>query len=194
SGGGPHALACAASPSKRVVAAAALASPAPYPSNGLDWLSGQGEDNITEFKASMEGPEMLTEYLEPQREGLLNARPEEMVELMRSLLPPVDEEVMLGQLGVFLAKNMKDGIRPGISGWREDDLAFVKDWGFDPSDVSVPLLLWQGRHDKMVPFSHGEWLSRRIRGVDARLTADDGHLTLFEHRIPETHAWLLKHF
>lgn len=193
SGGGPHALACAVLLPRRVAAAASLASPAPYPSPGLDWLAGQGEDNVAEFTASMAGPEKLSAYLEPLREGLLAASPGEVVTMMESLIPPVDKEVMAGELGLFLVSNMRAGLSRGISGWRDDDMAFVTDWGFRPSAASVPILLWQGRHDKMVPFAHGQWLSERISGADARLTAEDGHLTLLERRVPETHAWLLKY-
>ncbi|MDG6990277.1 MAG: alpha/beta hydrolase [Nitrososphaerota archaeon] len=193
SGGGPHALACAVLLPRRVAAAASLASPAPYPSPGLDWLAGQGEDNVAEFTASMAGPEKLSAYLEPLREGLLAASPGEVATMMESLIPPVDKEVMAGELGLFLVSNMRAGLSRGIAGWRDDDMAFVADWGFRPSAASVPILLWQGRHDKMVPFAHGQWLSERISGAEARLTAEDGHLTLLERRVPETHAWLLKY-
>ena len=194
SGGGPHALSCAALLPKRVVAAASLASPAPYPSPGLDWLDGQGKDNVEEFGAAMAGPDELSRYLAPNRAQLLEAKPEEIARMLESLLPPVDRAAFTGEFGRYLASNMKEGLRPGYEGWKEDDLAFVSDWGFSPSDVSVPLLLWQGRHDKMVPFAHGSWLSKHIRGAEARLSSDDGHLTLYLNRVPETHAWLLKHF
>lgn len=194
SGGGPHALACAALLPGRVAAAASLASPAPYPSRGLDWLKGQGADNVSEWKAVLAGPEQLDRYLEPQRAALLKVRPEELAQVMESLIPPVDKAALSGGLGAYMASNMQEGLRPGYEGWKEDDLAFLSGWGFKPSDVSVPLLLWQGRHDRMVPFAHGQWLAKRIRGAEARLSPDDGHLTLFERRVPETHAWLLKHF
>jgi len=194
SGGGPHALACAALLSHRVVAAASLASPAPYPSPGLAWLSGMGEDNVSEFKAAMAGPEQLSRFLEPRRAELLKATPIEIAQLWESILPPVDKAVLAGKLGPSLASSLKRGLRKGYEGWKDDDLAFVSDWGFEPSDVSVPLLLWQGKHDKMVPFAHGQWLAEHIKGVEPRLSPDDGHLTLFERRVTETHAWLLKHF
>ena len=58
----------------------------------------------------------------------------------------------------------------------------------------MPVLLWQGTQDLFVPFAHGEWLAARIPGVDARLSDDDGHLTLLQNRIPEVHAWLIERF
>jgi len=193
SGGGPHALGCAALLRDRVVATASLASPAPYPSEGLDWLGGQGEDNVTEFRASMAGPEELDRFLKPMRAQLIQAEPEDIAKIMESLLPQVDKAVLSGEIGRYLALNMKEGLRTGHEGWKEDDLAFISGWGFSPSDVKAPLLLLQGKHDKMVPYAHGEWLAENIHGAEARLSEDDGHLTLYE-RVGEAHGWLLKHF
>lgn len=194
SGGGPHAIACAALVGERLVATAALASPAPYPSPGLDWIAGQGEDNVAEFTASLEGPEKLDAFLKSESDQLLNANTEDMAKVMDSILPPVDKAVLSGELGTFMAESTKEGIRLGYEGWKEDDIAFISDWGFDLSKISSPLLLWQGTDDKMVPYSHGKWLSEHIPGVEARLLSGEGHLTLYERKIPETHEWLLNHF
>src|SRR5258705_1257490 len=53
SGGGPHALACAALMPDRIRGAATLASVAPYPADGLDYLADTGEENIAEFNAAL---------------------------------------------------------------------------------------------------------------------------------------------
>jgi pimeloyl-ACP methyl ester carboxylesterase len=51
SGGGPHVLACAALLPALVVAAAALASPAPYGAEGLDWFADIGQDKVVDARS-----------------------------------------------------------------------------------------------------------------------------------------------
>jgi pimeloyl-ACP methyl ester carboxylesterase len=94
----------------------------------------------------------------------------------------------------FILDNTRAGIAPGWSGWFDDEEAFVRPWGFDLSSIGVPVLHWQGEQDQMVPFGHGVWLSQHISGVESRLSAEDGHLTLYGQRIPEVHAWLLERY
>jgi pimeloyl-ACP methyl ester carboxylesterase len=105
-------------------------------------------------------------------------------------LTDVDAREIRGPLGAYLLDCVRDGASVSADGWIDDDLEFVRPWGFDPADITVPVLLWQGRQDAMVPYGHGEWLADRIPGVDARLTETDGHLTLITDRIPEVHEWL----
>jgi pimeloyl-ACP methyl ester carboxylesterase len=64
SGGGPHALACAALLPGLVAAAAVLASPAPYPAEGLDYLAGMGEDNVAGFRAALKSREVHEQFVE----------------------------------------------------------------------------------------------------------------------------------
>jgi pimeloyl-ACP methyl ester carboxylesterase len=193
SGGGPHALAAAALLPDRVVAAASLASVAPYDAEGLDFFGGMGEQNVEEFSVIFQGEEAHRASMEQQRGELLAAKPEDVVGMWQTLLGPADREVATGEFAAALLDHMRAGIGPGGDGWLDDDLAFVSPWGFDVASIRIPVLLWHGEQDKFVPFAHGVWLAGRIPGVDARLSAEDGHLTLFERRVPEVHAWLLEH-
>jgi pimeloyl-ACP methyl ester carboxylesterase len=191
SGGGPHALACAALLPDLVVATAALASPAPYPADGLDWFAGMGKDNIDEFNAALEGKDMLVDYIEAQAPGMLNADPNTLVKALRSLLCQPDVEVLTEEFAGFLLKSIREGIEARRNGWVDDDIAFTTPWGFELDQIRIPVLLMHGEQDQMVPISHGKWLASRITNVVARLLADDGHLTLSANRIPDVHAWLL---
>jgi pimeloyl-ACP methyl ester carboxylesterase len=65
-----------------------------------------------------------------------------------------------------------------IEGWLDDDLAFLADWGFALDEISVPITIWQGRDDLMVPFSHGQWLAGHVPGAVAHLEDGEGHLSI----------------
>jgi pimeloyl-ACP methyl ester carboxylesterase len=192
SGGGPHALACAALLPERVLAAASLAGVAPYDAVGLDWLSGMGQANVEEFAAAVDGEQALRGYLAAEREGILASTPETIAAALESLLPPVDAELLTGDWAEYLHELAGDGLRYDFSGWLDDDLAFVREWGFDLADVSVPVLLMQGALDLMVPMAHGRWLADHLPAADVVLSSDDGHLTLLA-QIDRTHDWLMKH-
>jgi pimeloyl-ACP methyl ester carboxylesterase len=191
SGGGPHALACAALLPERVVAAASLASVAPYPAEGLDWFAGMGEANVAEFGLTLEGRDALEPFLRHERDAMLAAGPAGLAEAMRTLLSPADHAVFTGETADYMFEAFRAGNEERLDGWLDDDLAFAKPWGFELEQIDVPVLLWQGAEDRFVPFAHGEWLARRTPAVDARLSHDDGHLTLLVRRLGEVHGWLV---
>ena len=116
------------------------------------------------------------------------------MDALETLLSPVDRAVLTGYFASYVVESTRVGIGERRDGWIDDDLAFAKPWGFDVAEIGVPVEVWQGRQDRFVPYAHGEWLAARIPGVDARLSDEDGHLSLSERRMPEVHAWLLERF
>jgi pimeloyl-ACP methyl ester carboxylesterase len=179
SGGGPHSLACAALVPDRVLACTAVASVAPRDAAGLDWSAGMGPENIEEFGAAETGPDALERFLERDAQGLREATSaDELIETMAGLLPPVDREALSGDYAEATIESMHRSVSTGIWGWFDDDMAFLKDWGFSLGAIEAPVAVWQGRHDKMVPFGHGEWLAAHTAGARPRLLDDHGHLSI----------------
>jgi pimeloyl-ACP methyl ester carboxylesterase len=177
SGGGPHALACAARlPGVR--AALVVAGVAPYGAEGLDFLAGMGEDNVTEFGAALEGEAALRPFLEGFAEQLRVIEPDQIVTAMASLLPDVDRAVLTTEFAADVARSFHTGLRDGVDGWLDDDLAFTRPWGFDLDEVKVPTFIWQGSLDLMVPFAHGRWLAAHVPGAVAHLEEGEGHLSV----------------
>ena len=178
SGGGPHALACAALLPDRVLGAATIAGVAPYGAEGLDWTAGMGEENRIEYPLAAEDPAASLEWLRPRADALATVRAEGIVEELRTLLSDVDVGEVTGEFGEYLAAGFRDAFRHGPWGWFDDDQAFVHDWGFDLASIRVPVFVWQGRQDLMVPITHGEWLSRHIPTARVHLYEEHGHLSL----------------
>lgn len=185
SGGGPHALACAGLLPDRVEAAATIAGVAPYDAEGLDWTAGMGEDNRIEYPLAATDPDAHLEWMRPVAEAMATITPDRIVSEIRSLISVVDESSLTGEFGEWLAAVFRSAFRGGPWGWRDDDLAFVAPWGVDLGAVSVPVSIWQGRHDLMVPFAHGEWLAAHVRGARSQLRPEHGHLSLLVGAIGE---------
>jgi pimeloyl-ACP methyl ester carboxylesterase len=151
SGGGPHALACAARLADRVDAALIIAGVAPYQAEGLDWMAHMGEENVIEFSKALEGEAALRPFLDGAREQLRQAAAADLVAALSGLLPGVDRAVITGQVGDGddMAANFHEGLRNGVDGWLDDDLAFVKPWGFSLAEVGcrqccgrAPRIVW----------------------------------------------------
>jgi hypothetical protein len=69
-------------------------------------------------------------------------------------------------------------------------MAFRSLWGFDPASVSVPVRLWHGSKERVVPIPHGRWLAAAVPYAQAAFSDEDGHLTVAAYRIGEVHDWL----
>lgn len=48
-----------------------------------------------------------------------------------------------------------------------------------------------GHRDQFVPVLHGQWSSTHMPGVDAELSQDEGHFTLWVGKFGVLHRWLL---
>ncbi|WP_205862098.1 alpha/beta fold hydrolase [Planosporangium thailandense] len=178
SGGGPHALACATVLAGRCMAAATLGGVAPYTAEGLDWTAGMGADNIEEFGAAVSGEPALTEYLRAQEEVLGRVTGAEVADALGDLVSEVDRRQLTGGFADYLAESFRIAVTAGIAGWRDDDLAFIRKWGFDLRG-GCPVAVWQGDQDRMVPYAHGRWLAANVPGARAHLLPGHGHLSLF---------------
>jgi pimeloyl-ACP methyl ester carboxylesterase len=180
SGGGPHALACAALLPVRCLAAATIAGVAPYDSPGLDWVAGMAEENHEEFRAALAGEADLTAFLDRESGSLRDISAAGVADGLGGLVSETDKAALTGALADYLAAALRAAVTPGIDGWRDDDLAFTRDWGLslDALGHATPVAIWQGDQDRMVPETHGSWLAANIPLAQARFRPGEGHLSL----------------
>lgn len=183
SGGGPHALACAALLPDRCKAAVSLAAVAPFGVPDLDWTAGMADENVEEFSVALQGEEVLRPYLAAYVEQFSEITAEDLIASLGGLISEVDHAAMTVELADWMARSLQRAAEDGLDGWIDDDLAFAKPWGFDTEAIDAAVAVWQGRQDVMVPFAHGEWLSAHISTSTPRLLNDEGHISLLARRM-----------
>lgn len=181
SGGGPHVLACAALLPDRVVRAVCVVGVAPYGPPGLEdaeWFAGMDEQNVKEERKALEGEAALTPHLEE-----LQKQAEERVAVDPSTILADFElsesdraQLARPEVMQVITEATNEQAANGVGGWVDDDLAFLKPWGFDVGAVAVPVLIRYGLTDVLVPPAHGEWLAANVPGCLVEVETSAGHL------------------
>jgi pimeloyl-ACP methyl ester carboxylesterase len=184
SGGGPHTLACAALLPDRVIGAATIAGAAPHDQD-LDWTDGMGDENIEEMGLAVRGADALAPFLEHEAEEIRESTSEDLLAILGDLVSPPDRAALTGEYAAESHSSLLEAVSTGIWGWLDDDLAFVRSWGFSLDEIRVPVSIWQGREDRFVPPAHGEWLAAHVPGARPHLVAGEGHISLSRNRYGE---------
>ena len=124
------------------------------------------------------GPRRSQKWLTSNGAPALAASAAEIADSLGDLVPDVDRAAMTGEFADYLAASFHQAGRQGVRGWRDDDLLLLEPWPFDIAAIGVPVAVWQGEADRMVPFDHGRWLVDRLANPVAHLEAGEGHISL----------------
>ena len=173
SGGGPHALACAALLPERVSAAVTLAGIAPFTTE-FDWFAGMAAPD--DIRAAFEG-------------RAARAHRAEVGEFDPASFIAADYAALDGEWK-SLGEDVGRSAQWGDDGLIDDDVAFARPWGFDLAEVTVPVLVVQGGLDRVVPARHGEWLARGIHSSQLWMRPDDGHVSVLS-AVPDALDWIM---
>jgi pimeloyl-ACP methyl ester carboxylesterase len=189
SGGGPHALACAALLPERLTRAAVLVGIAPRGAEGLDWYDGMTRSNVLEHMEAAKGYEGLAAMTEAFAEAV-RADPASLLTRLQTDMPDPDLRVVADHgIRAMLLKTYTEALRTSAHGWIDDALAFCSPWGFDPATVTVPILLWHGASDNFSPVSHARWLANRIPTAAVVVQAGAAHFGALDV-LPDILRWV----
>ena len=190
SGGGPHALACAARLGDRIARCACVVSPAPFDADGLDWLDGMSALNVEEFARALAGETAYRPLAEQlARNAVAAAERGALAVADDYALAESDRAVLAAQARspghLFRTKAAYTG---GIDGCVDDVIAFTRPWNFDVGSIRVPVSIWYGPDDALCPWAHTDWLLQHIPGAEAR-ELPGGHV-LDQASLYRLYAWL----
>ncbi|MFC8075549.1 alpha/beta fold hydrolase [Streptomyces sp. NPDC057307] len=173
SGGGPHALACAALLPERVTGVVCLAGIAPY-TEDFDWYEGMTSPGG--LRAAADGREARELFAATD-------------EFDSSCFTSADFAALDGEWSSLGADAGKAG-QAGPDGLIDDDVAFATAWGFDLAEVTAPVLLAQGSLDRVVPPAHAGWTLAALPRAELWVRPEDGHISVLDV-CPSAMDWLM---
>jgi pimeloyl-ACP methyl ester carboxylesterase len=196
SGGGPHVLACAALVSDRVIRATCAVGIAPLGSPGLErdaFLDGMDPENVKEFGWAEAGEGVLSVELEREHAAMRERIAEDPSTILGNFDLSESDKAQLTRPEVHqvIRESVPEQAVNGVWGWVDDDLAFLRPWGFDVRDISVPVLVEYGETDVLVPAAHGAWLAANVPDCVVKIDNEAGHMGSDpEREIVENVQWL----
>jgi pimeloyl-ACP methyl ester carboxylesterase len=172
SGGGPHALACAALSPERVTGVVCLAGMAPY-TGRADWFEGMIDPGGPQ--AALDGRDARARYAET-------------AEFDERSFTAADYDILAGAWK-SLGEDAGHAGTTWPDGLIDDDVAFVKPWGFELAQVDAPALVVQGGEDRVIPAAHAQQLLRGCPRAELWLRPRDGHISVLA-AVPLAMDWL----
>lgn len=178
SGGGPHAAACAHVIPERLTGVALVSSMAPTRRPG--GLNGVGPIMRLAFHLGRLAPWSLRPLIgrlsnpgrDPGRFLLGNTQ----------RLCPSDRRLLARPaIRQMLAADFRESARQGVGGYAQDVIVFSRPWGFRLEEIGIPVHLWHGACDTILPLAMGQYLAQAISDVRARFVPDGGHFLVLEH-------------
>jgi pimeloyl-ACP methyl ester carboxylesterase len=176
SGGGPHALATTMMSGSK--GAITLAGVGEYGAPDLDFLAGMGPENEEEFGEALKGEAEISAWMDKNAVPFKDVTDNEIREALGGLIGDVDKKALDGVIADEYATATRKGLAVSFDGWIDDDIAFVQPWGFALADITVPVHIWQGDDDFMVPHAHSYWLEKHIPTGKLNFVPGHGHISL----------------
>ena len=190
SGGGPHAINMTRD--SRCRGAITLAGVGEWGNADLDFLEGMGPENHEEFGAAVAGESAIEDWMQTNVPAFANVQGADLIASFGGLIGDADKAALTPDVAEVDAASFRRALSVSYYGWLDDDLAFVQPFGFDLSQVSKPVLVWQGDDDFMVPKSHSQWLADHIPTAKLNFVPGHGHISLGESYRPEIIAQALE--
>jgi pimeloyl-ACP methyl ester carboxylesterase len=177
--GGPLALAAGARLPDRIVGVGTIASIAPIDGAGLE---GMGERSFLEL--ARRDPDELRAQMKDLAASMRQDPATASLSMIGPLLNDADIEFTLRpEVNPFMMADLAESARADYAGYADDCIAQVADWGFDLTDVSVPVRLAHGTDDRIIPIRHSRYLADVLPKASFTEHQGDGHISVLCHLV-----------
>jgi pimeloyl-ACP methyl ester carboxylesterase/AcrR family transcriptional regulator len=182
SGGGIYALACAALIPERITCVVTTGCPAPLDRPGA--LTGMEFTNEAGLWLEEKTPRLLEGGMQLLG-SLVKRYPTYFVDRLRRGSPPPDQQVLsTSWVRLTTIATLRESLRTGPCGYNEDLRILTRPWGFAPENIRLPVHLWHGEIDAVIPLHHARYLASVIPGATLTICPGEAHMLLWNH-LPE---------
>lgn len=177
SGGGPYGLALLAKLLERIAAASLVCPLGPLFRKDLvqamHWPARLG------FVSAQQVP-WLTKLVYGDVFGpFMRAYPSVALSLLTVAIPSADRAILARkEINKVVCDSIREALRPGTKGALRDFHLYSHPWGFDPCDITAPIVIWHGEVDATVPLSHSLALVGMLPNAHLHTLPDEGHFSL----------------
>ena len=179
SGGGPYAAACAWKIAKRLTRVGIVSGMGPV--RGSEATPGLDRTHRWLFGLWSKAPWLTRRLMALARRGW-DKRPEKMFAQIVRFASEVDRAVMTrDEVRAALIDGLADAFRTDGRGVAHELILFGRAWGFTLSDIAMPVELWHGDNDHLVPLAMGRHMAARIPQCRAEFIPGAGHYWVFDH-------------
>ena len=179
SGGGIYALACAAAMPDRLIAVVTTGCPGPMQRRGA--LEGMRFMTRAGVWLGSKAPWLLDTGA-AMLAGLIRRYPRFFVYQSGRDKPLADRRwLWTPSISIDAAENLREALRPGAWGYVQDVRVLARPWNLALEDIKVPVQLWHGDLDTVIPLHHGQYLASVIPNATLRLCPGEGHMLLWNH-------------
>lgn len=178
SGGGPHALACAARIPERLTGVAILNGMGPLDAPGA--TDGMALKNRLAFKIS--GLPIISRVQTWLAVRQIRKDPDTVIDALGDSFADVDEQVLQRpEVRAMLRQDLSEAVRQGTEGWRREDRILARSWGFELAEISTHVDLWHGELDMNAPITMGRYVADQLQSCTAHIYPDEGHLLMVDY-------------
>lgn len=176
SGGGPYALACAAGLPGRVHGVALVSAAGPVD----DWSATRGmiTGNRLLLGLAAHWPPAADVAVDGLA-ALIRRHPRFYFEHMLAGVPAADKAVLEDPAcRALLLESTAEALRRGGDGPARELVLLARPWDFAPAGISVPVRIWQGLADNIIPAAMARRLEHALPEVVSRYLPGEGHFSL----------------
>jgi pimeloyl-ACP methyl ester carboxylesterase len=178
SGGGPHAMACAYAIPDRLSGVVIASSPCPLDS--WSCMKGMSLLQRAAFRLAYLSPELLRPFLWWQGNPGRDSEAFTMAGYER--LPRADQLILArADVRAMLTGDFAESARRGVHAYAHDVSLLARPWGFRLKHIRIPISLWHGQADTIVPVHMSRHLAAAIPRCAAEFVPDAGHFLVLDH-------------